>query len=455
MASNDQIPTPAQPAWMQTLWKKKTVIALALVLIVGAGGGYNYWKNQQATSMSAATYREQVVKRATVTKKITALGTLKPIRTQEIRAKADGTILQQLVQETDAVAPNQPILTMDNSSSEAQLAGKQAALAQARYNLKAALDGAEPEEITKSEATLRQDELNRAQAEAKVKRVQTLYDSGASTKEELEQAQTELATIEQKLIADQAALDLLRKGKKPEEIAALRAKVTEAEAALKAAMRDFADTEISVPFAGRVLTIPVKAGEFVAQETVLATVADLSVIQGSFYIKEIDIAKIKLGMEAVITVDALEGKVFKGKVSRVGQNPKTIDNVVNYEVLVDIDNTDGQLRSGMTMSTDIALDQKTDVLTVPLDAIINRNGTDGVMVSGPQGPAFVPVKMGLRDDSNVEIIEGLQEGDRLLIETQPVQKTTTSTSKKSTTNSTRRNSSPIPGMGGPPGMGPP
>ncbi|MBM7865635.1 efflux RND transporter periplasmic adaptor subunit [Heliobacterium gestii] len=441
---------------LTALLKKKTMVAIVALCLLGAGGGYSYWHQQQASQSAAVTYRDQVVKRATVTQKISALGQLKPIRTQEIKAKADGTILKLFVHETDRVQANQPILMMDNSSSQAQVAARESSLAQARYDLKKALDGAEPEELAKAEATVKQQEIAVQRALTSLQRTQALYDSGAETKDNLEKAQVEVQTNEQKLISNRADLDTLRKGTKPEQIEVLKAKVKEAEENLKAAMQDYSGTEITVPFAGVVLSIPVEEGEFAAQEMVMATVADLSVIQGSFYVKEIDIAKVKLGMDALVTVDALGGKGFKGKVTRVGQNPKTIDNIVNYEVLVDIDNAEGELRSGMTMTAEIVINEKANALTVPTDALVTRDSAQGVLMAGDSPgagePRFTPVKTGLRSDALVEVLEGLSEGDHVLIENRKASQSSSSSSSKSTKNSDSMQ--PPPMMGGP-GMGPP
>ncbi|MTV48213.1 efflux RND transporter periplasmic adaptor subunit [Heliobacillus mobilis] len=455
--STSGIPEPEKPSKRFGKWfsEKKIALVTTTVLLLGTGAGYYYWQHHQVNEAAVVTYRNYVVKRGNVSEKISALGTLKPIRTQEIKAKADGTILQVLVKETDLVQANQTILTMDNSSSQAQVASRESGLAQARYDLKKALDGPEPEEITKAEATVRQDEISYQRNLASLKRIQALYESGAETKDNLEKAQVDVDTSEQKLLSSRADLETVRKGTKPEEIEVLKAKVKEAEANLKSAMSDYSGTEISVPFSGRVLAMNVEAGEFAPQEMVMATVADLSIIQGSFYVKEIDIAKVKLGMNAQITVDALGGKVFTGKVTRVGQNPKTIDNIVNYEVLVDIDNTDGELRSGMTMSADIVLNQKADALTVPLDAVVTQDGKEGVYVpsDGPQ-PRFVPVKTGIRTDTDVEVMEGIHEGDRILIENKQRKTTTTNTSStKNNQNSQNKNSNNP--LGGPPMGGPP
>ncbi|MBC9784405.1 biotin/lipoyl-binding protein [Heliobacterium chlorum] len=241
------IPEPEKPSKRFGKWflEKKIVVVTTAVLLLGTGAGYYYWQHHQVNEASTVTYRNYVVKRGNVSEKISALGTLKPIRTQEIKAKADGTILQVLVKETDLVQANQTILTMDNSSSQAQLASREASFAQARYDLKKALDGPEPEDVTKAEATVRQDEISYQRNLASLKRIEALYESGAETKDNLEKAQVDVDTSEQKLLSSRAELETVRKGTKPEEIEVLKAKVKETEANLKSAMSDYSGTEIS------------------------------------------------------------------------------------------------------------------------------------------------------------------------------------------------------------------
>jgi HlyD family secretion protein len=146
-------------------------------------------------------------------------------------------------------------------------------------------------------------------------------------------------------------------------------------------------------------------------------------------VSESDIGGIKNGDKAFFTVDALPKRTFDGTVTQVRQSPQNIQNVVTYDVVVSVDNTDLALKPGMTAATRVVTDQRRDVLRVPSQALryapagaaraATRGGDAGqahVWVLRDSQPILVPVVAGLDDDSLVEIVKGeIQPGDRVII----------------------------------------
>ena len=135
------------------------------------------------------------------------------------------------------------------------------------------------------------------------------------------------------------------------------------------------------------------------------------------YIKEIDITKIKLGDPAQITVDAIPNKVFTGKVIKVanmGEDKSGFDMKV-FRVVIRFDNVDNDLKPGMTCNNDIIFASYENQLLAPLESIFSK-GEDRVVYLKRKGEIIErPVETGAEDEENVVILNGLQEGDRVLL----------------------------------------
>ena len=176
------------------------------------------------------------------------------------------------------------------------------------------------------------------------------------------------------------------------------------------------DYQITAPISGTVVTKTAKAGDKVegGSSGALCTIYDLSYLEMTMNIDELDIGSVAVGQTVEITVDAVEGRTYTGTVTRVSVAGTT------YPVTVRIDETDGLL-PGMNVDAEIVLDQAEDVLAIPSGAV-NRGDTvlitadspsaaNALDQEAPEGYVYVSVETGVSDDSYIEILSGLQEGD--------------------------------------------
>jgi HlyD family secretion protein len=133
-------------------------------------------------------------------------------------------------------------------------------------------------------------------------------------------------------------------------------------------------------------------------------------------VDETDVAKISVGKTSNITFDALPGRPFRGKVVSVAPNGTLTQGVVNYPVSISIDARNQALPGGLTASSTIVIDEKENALVVPLRAV-RRSGRDQVVdVLGADGkPVQRVVKTGVQNDQLVEITDGLQEAEQIVI----------------------------------------
>jgi len=192
-------------------------------------------------------------------------------------------------------------------------------------------------------------------------------------------------------------------------------------------------TDIVSPVDGTVVSRNVTQGQTVASSfqtpTLFLIATDLKQMQVDTNTSEGDIGEVKEGDKATFTVDAFPKRIFAGVVSQVRQSPQTVQNVVTYDAVVSVDNSDLALKPGMTASTQIVVDQRNDVLRVPNQAL--RFAPSGVVAAAPQGapagdrarlwvlrdgkPVAVEVVTGLDDSNFTEIVSGdLREGDSVI-----------------------------------------
>lgn len=186
-------------------------------------------------------------------------------------------------------------------------------------------------------------------------------------------------------------------------------------------------TDIVSPVDGTVVSRAVTMGQTVAATlqtpTLFLIATDLTKMEVDTNVSESDIGPLKETNPATFTVDAWPGRVFQGPVVQVRQSPQTVQNVVTYDVVVGVDNTDLALKPGMTASTQIVTDQRTDVSRVPDQAL--RYTPAGAVPAEPGAarvwalregvPIAVPVVLGLDDDTFTEIVSGgLKPGDQVI-----------------------------------------
>ena len=197
-----------------------------------------------------------------------------------------------------------------------------------------------------------------------------------------------------------------------------------AKDSVESAQNRLDDYKITSPITGTVVEKTVKAGDNVGtgsnSSNALCTIYDLSYLQMTLNIDELDIDNVEVGQTVNITSDAKEGQTFTGVVTKVSVVGTTSSGTTTYPVTVRIDETDG-LRPGMNVDAEIVLSSADDVLAIPSMAV-NRGNTvlitsdspsavNALDQEAPDGYVYVQVETGVSDDSYIEITSGLQEGD--------------------------------------------
>ena len=209
-------------------------------------------------------------------------------------------------------------------------------------------------------------------------------------------------------------------------MAEARAQVAQAKAAADRAAEDLANATISAPINATVLTRDVEIGSPVssilnlgANATLVMTLGDIDQVFVRGKVDEADIGRVRLGQPARIRVETFKDKIFNGKVTQISPMGVEKDNVTNFEVRVSIDNPGQELKANMTANAEIVLEEHPNSLIVPEAAIIydaqKHPFVDVALPGVKNGRQRKAVKVGVGNGTKIQILEGLKEGDKIVL----------------------------------------
>lgn len=246
----------------------------------------------------------------------------------------------------------------------------------------------------------------------------------------LSTAEERLGTEESDLALAEQELTLKNAGTAEEQITAQEAQVKRAEADITSQEAGIKEAEanaqhyraqisktiLRAPINGIVTTQDAKVGEIISANTVIVSLISEAKFEIEANVPEADIAKVKIGNTAKVTLDAYgRDVVFETKVVAVDPAETIVDGVATYKVTFQFTKEDERVRSGMTANIDIASDSRENVIAVPQRAIIEKNGDKFVRILNGEDFREVKVETGLRgSDGNIEITEGVNEGDKVV-----------------------------------------
>lgn len=380
-----------------------------------------------------------------LTVRITASGSVEPIRTVNLSPKSAGILQELYVEQGDRVTQGQLIARMDNEQLDAQIAQNRASIAEAQAQLDDALEGSSATDIGQARAAV---EAARAQleeararqvlAEEDLSRNRSLFDRGAIARSDLDRAVNDArsasAGVDQAIArvdeADQRLIDQ-QNGSDTTDIAQAEARLARAQGQLQAVQVQLSDTQIRAPFDGIVtqrfaaegaFVTPTATASEVTSATSTAIVAIASGLEVVAEVPEADVNRIKVGQSVEIQADAFPDETFKGVVQLIAPEAIERQNVTVFQVRIRLLSGTDQLRSNMNTTVAFLGDQLADALVIPAVAVITQGGETGVLVPNETGQAQLePVVLGPQVGDRIQVLDGLQAGDRVFIDLPPGQ----------------------------------
>ncbi len=227
----------------------------------------------------------------------------------------------------------------------------------------------------------------------------------------------DLAAAENSLKEKQSSLAKLLAGADALDVKSQELTVQQRRNSLADAQTALADYTIRTPFDGVVAAIDVKVGDAASGAAIATIITQQRIAEIS--LNEVDVAKIKIGQPVTLTFDALDGLDISGKVAEIDALGTVSQGVVTFNVKIIFDTQDSRVKSGMSVNATIITNVKTDVLTVPNSAVkTEASGASYVQVLGADGqPRDVAVEIGLANDTDTEILSGIDESDKVITQT--------------------------------------
>jgi HlyD family secretion protein len=367
---------------------------VGLVLVAVAG----FLLSRARRDGDGARWVTVVVERGPITARVTATGTVNPVKTVQVGTYVSGPIQQILVDFNSPVKNGQLLAKIDPRPFQMKVDAARATLANAR-------------------ARLEKDRADLALKAITLRRTRDLRAQGIVAASELDVAVSQEQQARAQLGVDAA------------DVASDEANVREAEVNL-------GYTDITSPVDGVVVARNVDVGQTVAATfqtpTLFLVAEDLTKMEVSASVSESDIGAVAVGQEVSFSVDAYPAATFDGRVEQVRNAPVTVQNVVTYDVIVRVDNADLRLKPGMTANVTVATATRPDALRVSTSALRFRPPDAGgagdahaaprddprhprVWVLDDDHPRAVTIATGIADDRFTEVTDGLREGDRVIV----------------------------------------
>jgi HlyD family secretion protein len=354
------------------------------------------------------------VERGTMVRSVVATGKVEPITKIEIKSKANG-IIKALRVDVDSVVHEGDILAeLDKDQLLAQVRGSEANLLAAR----AALEGAEAQ-LKKNRVEAEGPDVEFARKA--FRRAQSLFDQHLIAQSALDDANSAVDMAENRKRAAESQLVV-----SDAKVAEARAQVAQAKAAADRAAEDLANATIRAPINATVLTRDVELGSPVssilnlgANASLVMTLGDIDRVFVRGRVDEADIGHVRLGQPARIRVETFKDKIFNGKVTQISPMGIEKDNVTNFEVRVSIENPGQELKANMTANAEIVLEEHPNSLILPEAAIVydaqKHPFADVALPGVKNGRLRKAVKLGVGNGTKIQILEGLQEGDKIVL----------------------------------------
>src|SRR6266404_4437363 len=407
--------------------RKKLILTVAAVAAL-ALAGYYFW----GSGTVAPTYMTAKIERGNLRNTVTATGTLQAVTTVQVGSQASGTISALSADFNSAVKKGQVVAQLDPAVSKAQVDQARAALQQAQASLQLARAGVTNSRAAVSDSQARalaarstaqnsQAGVSSAQANLAVlkaqqddalsllKQQESLLKSGVIAQRDYDTAKTSYQAAEARYNQAQAQVNMAVYSEQSAAGAGIaqsaaqvqqsQAQVLQAQAALRLAEVNLTHLTIVSPIDGIVVSRNVDVGQTVAASlsapTLFTIANDLKQMQVIANIDQADIGLVEQAKAVKFTVDAFPGKDFDGKIQQIRINPVNTQNVVTYNVVIDVSNPEEKLKPGMTTNLTFTIDERNNVLKVanaalrfrPQDA--NANST-----SGNNGQASRPGRQG-------------------------------------------------------------
>jgi HlyD family secretion protein len=436
-------------------WQKVSIAVGSVVVL----GGITWFSINQANKGVVTVQTAKVVSQETLISQVTASGEIKPTTYTNVTAQGFGRITQILVKEGDKIKKGDRLLLQEDVQANADVQAQSAAINSSEMGVQAA-----DASFRSAQADLVQQQANLEKAKLDWQRGQGLFKDGLIPKQDFDQRKSAYDAAFAAVDSSKARVQSLNA-----QLDQTRSMVNQNKAVLVRTKDILSKTAYISPINGIVSYLPVRLGEYVvpgiqnSNGSFLMTLSDMSVVTAEVKVDETDIVNVRNGQDADVTIDAVPGKVFKGKVTEIGsqatlrssglattQSTTSTQEAKDFKVVVTLAAPPENLRPGLSTTAKIKTAEKKNVVAIPIQALAVRtrkdleeaaknakeDGNSSVTLAAPPPPApgdpkkeevqgvfvvngkkavFRPVETGISGVTDIEVTKGLQPGDEIVV----------------------------------------
>jgi HlyD family secretion protein len=436
-------------------WQKVGIGVGAVAVL----GGIVVFSVNQANKGVVTVQTTKVAPQESLVSQVTASGEIKPTTYTNVTAQGFGRITSIVVNEGDHIKKGQVLLTQENIQANADVQAQAAAINSAESGVQAS-----EASYKSAQSDLIQAQANLERAKLDWERGQGLFKDGLIPKQDYDQRKT--AYDAQFAAVDSARAHVLSSKASLDQ---MRSQVSQGRAVLVHTQDILHKTTYTSPIDGIVSYLPERVGDYVvpgiqnSNGSFLMTLSDMSTVTSEVKVDETDIVNVRIGQDADVTIDAIPGKIFKGRVTQIGsqavlrtsglattQSTTSNQEAKDFKVVVTLASPPENLRPGLSTTAKIRTAEKKNVLAIPIQALAVRTRKDleeaaksaksssGVTLAAPpplvpgdpkkdeiQGvfvvsgngkkAIFRPVETGISGVTDIEITKGLQQGDEIVV----------------------------------------
>ena len=436
-------------------WQKVSLGIGGVVVI----GGIVLFSINQANKGVVTVQTAKVASQEALVSQVTASGEIKPTTYTNVTAQGFGRITQILVKEGDKIKKGDRLLLQEDIQASADVQAQSAAITSSESGVEAAQAS-----LQAAEADLAQQQANMEKAKLDWNRGQGLFKDGLIPKQDFDQRKSAYDAAVAGAESVKARVQSLKA-----QLQQTRSQVNQSKAVLTRTKDILSKTAYISPINGIVSYLPVRLGEYVvpgiqnSNGSFLMTLSDMSVVTSEVKVDETDIVNVKIGQDADVTIDAVPGKIFKGKVTEIGsqatlrssglattQSNTSTQEAKDFKVVVTLASPPDNLRPGLSTTAKIKTAEKKNVLAIPIQALAVRTRKDleeaaknaknegnasvtlaapppptpgdpkkeevqGVFVVSGKKAVFRSVETGISGVTDIEITKGLQQGDEIVV----------------------------------------
>ena len=456
---------------MKTKWKV-TIGILVLVVIAGGTFASIRYRNRGLVEVQTGT-----ATRGTLVSVVSASGEIKPRTYTNLAANAQGRIVELMVVEGARVRKGQVVAKVESVQAAADVEAQRANVAQAQADVAAAEVGlrVQDDNLAVQAATIERTKSQVSMSKTNFDRVANQWEGGLIAKQEYDRSKNEYEQQQLGLRTDELRLQQMRsqRAQTAANISSSQRRVNQVQAQLDRVLDILAKYDVIAPLDGVVTNLPVRIGETVvpgvqnSAASAVMTIADMSLITAEVKIDETDIVNVKLGQVTQITIDAIPDQTFPGRVIEIGNSAllrssgAVASNSANssteakdFKVVIALDSPPEAIRPGLSCTVKITTATHNDVVSIPIQALTvrqigdlaavqaerdrkankdtvvkddsnspidlekqkaNREEVIGVFVVANGVAEFRPVDTGISGATNIEITQGLQPGEEIII----------------------------------------